>query len=91
MAREVWKFPLGTEQDPVELRQEIEMPRGAQLLEVQTQFGLPVLWALVDPEVERETRTFWTYGTGHRAERTRVYVGTFQLAEGRFIGHVFEA
>lgn len=71
----------------------IEMPKGASVLTVQTQGEAPCVWAIVDPEAEAEIRTFRLFGTGPPLDidisRSR-YIGTFQLAGGRFIGHLFE-
>lgn len=82
----VWKFPLSV----LDLQQ-VNLPRGAQILSVQTQHEQPCLWALVDPSAPTEYVNFRTLGTGHFApdmERFR-YVGTYQLVGGGFIGHVF--
>lgn len=88
MKKTIWKFELETRDD-----QEIKMPIGAQVLTVQMQFGTPCLWALVDPNKEKETRTFEVVGTGHEIDyslTTRGYIGTYQLAQGQLIFHVFE-
>ncbi len=71
----------------------IEMPLGAKILAVQEQNGIPCIWALVttgegDPPVLRHFRII---GTGHTiAGDVGVYIGTFQLFGGEFVGHVFE-
>lgn len=81
----------------MEVAFEFAMPKGAELLTVQTQYAggpgeTPALWALVDPDAPRETRRFQLVGTGHReVEEDLTYVGTFQLTGGSFVGHVFEA
>ncbi len=89
MKESVWKFELdklGTKA--------VEMPVGAEILTMQTQNGTPCIWALVNPDAERETRHFEVYGTGHPmfydARATRKYVGTYQLSEGDLVLHVFE-
>lgn len=91
--RTIWKYELA-----VEDRIELEMPRGAELLTVQTQAGRPRLWALVDPIEPHETRRFRLYGTGHAVsdpprtttEPSQVYVGTFQVFQGEGVFHLFE-
>jgi hypothetical protein len=88
--RAVWKWPI-----PMEVDFEIVMPKGAELLTVQTQYAgdpgeSPGLWALVDPDAPRETRRFQMVGTGHREVGDLTYVGTFQVTGGSFVGHVFE-
>lgn len=83
----VWKYP-------VELVEEfsLEMPSQAELLCVQTQHGLPFLWAEVNPETEKKTRRFRVFGTGHPIDTDEwvEYVGTFQLDEGHLVFHLYE-
>lgn len=67
------------------------MPRGAVLLTVAAQFDAACLWALVDPEQPSVERKILIYGTGHSIERNDPYVGTYQLAGGSLIFHVFDA
>lgn len=57
----------------------IEMPRGAQILSVQTQHGHPQKWALVDTTAPIERRHFEVYGTSHgiRNPERLSFVGTF--------------
>ncbi len=72
---------------------EIKMPKGAHVLTVQTQKGIPCLWAIVEPGREEETRYFRCFGTGHPLDidiASSKYIGTFQLDGGAFIGHLFE-
>jgi len=86
----IWKFPLGPS---LAERIEVEMPRGARLLDVQAQKDVPCIWALVDPAAEREKRVFWVAGTGHALPRDSgalAYCGTFQLRDGEFVFHLFE-
>ena len=86
MAKVVWKYPV-----PVEDQFHIDMPEGAQVLTVQTQAGKPQIWALVDEENEPVHYGFRILGTGHKCH-TEVgkYVGSFQLAGGSFIFHLFQ-
>jgi hypothetical protein len=84
----IWKYTLET----VDL-QWIEMPAGARLLCVQMQHGKPQLWALVDPAGRLCRRLILTTGTGqlvrHLADSGGVYCGTYQLADGNLVFHVF--
>lgn len=75
-----------------EIEQTIEMPVGAEILTIQLQHDIPNLWAVVDTEIEeKETRNFAIVGTGHAMEDGDMkYIGTFQLFDGGFVGHVFE-
>ena len=86
--RTIWKFPV-----PPENRFALTMPRGAEVLTVQTQFGAPYMWAIVSPGRQTETRQFHVVCTGEPIPPTaHSYVGTFQLAKlgGAFVGHLFE-
>lgn len=81
----IWKFPFEVK-DAVTL----DMPIDAQVLDVQVQKGIPCIWALVDPHAERCRRQFRVYGTGHPVNVTGDHVGTFQLAGGSLVFHMFE-
>ena len=100
MTQSVWKFPL-----IVKAKTTLQMPVGSQILCVQAQADtLPCLWALVYPEEKMEDRVFELFGTGHHIPddidkgftpptlplTTRIYIGTFQLQNGAFVGHLFE-
>lgn len=83
----IWKFPLA----PVSpLR--VEMPQGAMILTVEAQADAGCIWAIVDPNAEKEIRYFETYGTGHLIPEgkaiERAYVGTYQVPP--YVWHVFE-
>lgn len=70
-----------------------EMPIGAKVLTVQTQFNCICIWALVDKsETVKETRNFEVVGTGWDFENAdkSVYIGTVQAASGNLIWHIFE-
>ena len=97
MSHSIWKYRLDiTTCRTGDERQAVfdeRIPRGAKLLAVQAQNEGPCLWALVDTKQPKESRTFEIYGTGHTMPKdlsNRVYLGTFQLDSGRFVGHVFE-
>lgn len=81
----VWKFPF-TVADAFTL----DMPRDARVLCVHVQNETPCMWALVFPGNPLEPRRFACFGTGRRIATPGEYVGTFQLLDGRFVGHVFE-
>lgn len=76
--------------------QTIEMPAGARVLHVAIQATAlgeaPCIWALVNPDAEPVTRVFHTRGTGHELDipqGEREHLGTYMLAGGAFVGHVF--
>ena len=68
------------------------LPKDAEILSVQTQYGNPKLWVIVDPDTGlHEERRIVVIGTGWgvpdgmgRSE----YVGTYQTEDG-FVWHVF--
>jgi len=85
----IWKYNLGI-QDYLE----IDMPIGADILDMQMQHGIPTLWALVDPEAKEIKRKFIIRGTGHDIDgelyENMYFIGTFQMDDGNLIFHVFE-
>lgn len=85
----IYKYPL-----QIEDRQIIEMPRGARILSIQVQNGVPCIWAQVNPKSEKEKRVIYIVGTGHDLEDfifdSCGYRGTFQLHGGALVFHVFE-
>lgn len=82
---QVWKFVLKPEIN-------IEMPAGAELLSVAAQGDQICMWAKVDPEAEKETRSFVGYGTGHNIPNSSSlsFVGTALLSGGSMVFHIFE-
>ncbi|MBU2060058.1 MAG: hypothetical protein KKB38_20300 [Gammaproteobacteria bacterium] len=84
--RTIWKYQI-----PIQDYFELELPKDAEILTVQMQYGIPCLWALVDPTAQQEFRLFRLSGTGHPVETLNLdYIGTVQQAEGQLIWHVFE-
>jgi hypothetical protein len=85
--RTIFKYPL-----PVADEIAVTMPKGAQLLSVQTQHGVPCLWALVDTNAPMRERALAVRGTGHTCGSipASAFVGTFQLEGGSFVGHLFD-
>lgn len=85
----IWKFPLKKTDT-----QNIDIPKGAEILTVQAQGEIPFLWALVDPQTEMGNRTIEIFGTGHPVLYdmgvSRKYISTFQLFGGTLVLHVFE-
>ena len=89
MNKTIWKFQLETIDN-----QTLKMPVGAEILTVQTQFEKPCLWALVDPNAEKEDRFIEIFVTGHAVSYDvsveMKYIGTYQLHGGSLVFHVFE-
>lgn len=86
MTKQIWKFEINTNKIIV------EMPKGAEILTIQTQNEKPCIWALVNPENEKELRHFEVYGTGHNihCDTAIKYINTFQLDGGALVFHLFE-
>jgi hypothetical protein len=83
--RTIWKYPIIA---PGRVSHEI--PGDVEILTVQAQGGVPCVWALVDPNAPKRRRYFWVYATGDSIPGGQLlYVGTFQLSDGRLVYHVF--
>lgn len=78
----VWKYPLKFSK-----RQEVRMPAGAHILDVQVQGQLPCMWAEVESDNAEVRRIFELVGTG-QAVPTGGHVATFQC-DG-YVWHVYE-
>lgn len=88
MKKQIWKFEINPNKVIV------EMPKDAEILTIQNQNGYACIWALVNPENEKEKRHFEVFGTGHNIYYDigveRKYINTFQLEGGEFVFHLFE-
>ena len=81
----IYKYPLHPQFDRIN---ECAMPSDAQILTMQIQAGIPVVWALVNTESPTKKVRFLTWGTGwDMDDDSGEYVGTFQ--ESGFVWHVF--
>jgi hypothetical protein len=70
----------------------ISMPIGAQILRVDTQNNIPVLWARINSEQPYVQKHFRVAGTGQNLDhgvRPDEYVGTFFLDD--LVFHLFRA
>ena len=82
----IWKFPI-----PMLDKFPLIMPENSTILSVQTQHDEAQIWALVNPENPAGIRNFQLVGTGHLFSAfTLHFIGTFQLRDGAFVGHLFE-
>lgn len=70
----------------------IYMPEGSKLLSIEVKLGVPFLYALVPAQYRGnyKFRIFHTYATGTEENIDGIYIGTYQLLEGRAVYHVFE-
>lgn len=71
------------------LTSSMEMPKGAQILDIQMQGALITIWALVDPNAPLEVRRFETAGTGWTVGEGLWYIKSLQ--DGSYVWHIFEA
>ena len=79
---------------PLELAdlQAIELPHGAEILTVQVQHDVPVLWAKVDTTNHAARRLIHLVGTGNPlVDHAARYIATIQLHGGALVLHAFEA
>lgn len=86
--RTVWKFPIPW--PPSASTVFVDMPMGATMLTVQLQYGVPCIWAKVDPLAPHESRRIAIVGTGHGAPPdSSQYLGTVLLDAGTLVLHFF--
>jgi hypothetical protein len=82
----VWKYPLTVRDE-----QFIEMPQSSRVLHIDTQNGVPCLWALVDDQRPKLRRRVLMYGTGHPITGPVAdHLGSFLLDSGALVFHVFD-
>jgi hypothetical protein len=72
----------------------IPMPKGAEPLDVQVQYGDMYLWCIVDTDQPYVDTELFVVGTGHALPATIKYapfryIGTIQLEDGMWVFHVF--
>ncbi|MRM83380.1 hypothetical protein [Riemerella anatipestifer] len=85
MKKVIFKYSLQVEDEQI-----ISMQKGAEILTVQEQHGKPCLWALANPEAEKEEVKLVMVGTGHIFNTKNLkYIGTCQLINRLFPVHIF--
>ena len=87
----IYKYPI----KEIKSQFRIDISKGAKILTVQIQRGMPMIWAIIDTDQgETEDRIFRIIGTGHDIDLEDKefldYIGTFQMAEGNLVWHLFE-
>lgn len=82
--RRVLKYPL-----EITDRQFVDSFADWKPLSVDIQHSSPCLWAEVDDESGPARWRVFVHGTGHYFEHQGRFVGTFQLPEIGFVGHVY--
>lgn len=88
--RTIYKYPLHTIEEQI-----IEMPLSARMLCVQVQYGMAHLWVEVTIEspatpLRYRNQRIFVVGTSNPVpDNATQYIGSYQLHEGRFMGHVY--
>lgn len=87
MSKTIWKYPLS-----VGDLTDVEMPHDSKILCVQKQFTRPCIWVELNPEADVVKRSFRIFGTGHLIpdDEQLQYIGTFQVADGNLVFHLYE-
>lgn len=87
----IYKYPIPG-RAIIEESFSLDLPQGAQVLDVQVQRGSPCIWAMVNPWNETVPRRFLLNGTGFPLDSPGelAYVGTFQMEDGTLVYHLFE-
>ena len=72
--------------------QEIEMPKGAQVIHVGVQSEVICIWAIVDPAQPTERRSFAILATGQPDFDPKIvhHLGSVIMTGGALVRHVFE-
>ena len=86
--RQIWKYIVYVTAPP----QPLQMPVGARILHVDSQRptgDAVTFWAEVDPQAERETRTFMVFPTGFDIDEGVEYVGT-AMPIPELVWHLYE-
>lgn len=83
-SKTIWKFEV-----PVEDDASVLMPRGAVVLDVKAKYSSALeVWAIVDPDEDREPRRFSIRGTGHPLGQVGKHLAT--VRSNALVWHVFE-
>jgi hypothetical protein len=81
----IWKYDV-----PVLDEFAISLPKEAEIVHVGSIGDKPYMWVIHDPINDYEQRTFYVRGTGHNIKDDLIYIGTFIILSGEFVGHLFE-
>jgi len=88
--RTIWKYPVSADK-----QFSLDIPKGAQFLDVQTQGETPVMWFRVESENPPESWHFAVVGTGQPTPDDAEgddwwHLGTFQMFGGAMVWHLFQ-
>lgn len=71
----------------------LDLPIGSKILKLMAQNDEPFLWVQIDAdEMNKEKRTFVTFGTGHKIDNDHdyEYIDSFHQVEGYLTWHAYE-
>lgn len=73
----------------------LKMPEGSKILNLDTQFGAPIMYALIDTDKPEVERVFRVFATGEQMGSAPYgyqwsYIGTVSLERGGWKWHLFE-
>jgi hypothetical protein len=85
----IWKYEIKPD------IKKYKMPKGAEILSLQTQFGVPCIWVLVDENEKESYKELEIFGTGHKipdleGNKERKFIGTFLVGGDNLVFHAFE-
>lgn len=71
----------------------LSMPEFSRILCVGERGGTGHMWVMLNPELKKVERKFRIIGTGHPIPDSAglEYIGTFFMASGKLVWHVFES
>lgn len=78
---------------PVQDEFSLMLPAFASVLCIGERGGTGHMWVRLDPKAEKKERKFRVIGTGHSIADvpSLEYLGTFFMASGKLVWHVFES
>jgi len=62
--------------------------RGAKIVLVDHQIGIPAIWLEVETDQPREEREFIVVGTGHKIPSEYAHIGSFK--SDPYVWHIYE-
>ena len=83
--KRIWKFELQWTDE-----QRIEMPSGAEIVSVAFQDDTLCIWAIIDPAMWTEYRTFVIVGTGREIPRGMILSHLATVQQPPMVWHIFE-
>lgn len=87
---QIHKYGL-TPMAPYGTSEMVSLPDCAEILSLQLQRGVPVIWARVDIDKPKRRRLVYVYHTGSNCDGSlhMDYLGSIQYEEGTYILHYF--